>query len=580
MRVEGSGFGTSPFVTLGGADVQEFVLVTDSAIEFLAPADVVGPAALAVFNESGGRRTVLDAYFYEPLPARSYAGRWFADAPDAAGANVVVVTSAGTISGLDVSVAPLATGDIAGVLTDALGAPVVGHAVVAQRLDGTFPPVAFPSGLDGAYRIQGLAPGAWVVRTAAAADSLFFDQAWNGQASLTTATPVTVIAGETSDGVDFTLVEGGSITGNVTAAAGGGGLDGVTVFALSVPADSLRFAYAVTAGSDGAFAMRGMSPGDYQLVALSFGQGLVNEYFEESLTPAGATLVTVTTGGALAADFALDAAGAISGSVIEEGGLGPLPYVTVFAEDVDRGLVHSSSTGVDGSYLLQGLAPGNYRLEAPELGQFLGGVPTETGSPLVVVTAGVEETEKNFLGRLGETPCADPPGHGTVSGLVLGAGGAKVLRATVLLLPISGGAGTTAISGLDGRWTATCVVPGDYQVRVIATNSDLVAQFWSNAGPGGAATTFTVAAGMNVVDRDVALSRGAKLEGRVRDAATNVTLFNVPVRVVNAITGESRTTVTGPDGRWAVDRTSQGGLAPGNWKVEARPHVQQEFAAP
>lgn len=572
VRVEGSGFGSSPFVTLGGADVQEFVLVTDRAIEFVAPADVIGPAALSVFNASGGRRTVVDAYFFEPLPARSYAGRYFADSPDLAGANVVVVSTAGTISGLDLSVSALVTGEIAGLLRDGSGAPVVGHAVVAQRADGSFPPIAFPSGLDGAYRIPGLAPGAWYVRTAAGPDSLFPDQAWNASYDLATATAVSVNAGGTTEDVDFTLLEGATITGEVSSAITGAGVDGVTVFALSVPSDSLRFAYAVTAGTNGTFAMRGLAPGDYQLVAFSFGTGLVNEYFEESLTPAGATLVTVSSGTAAVADFVLDEAGSISGSVVEDGELGPLPYVSIFARDIDRGLVHSSSTGVDGTYLLQGLPPGNYQLEAPELGQFLGGFPTGAGSPIVVVTAGVEVADQNFLGRLGEEPCADPASHGTVSGLVLGAGGAKVLRATIFVSPVNGGETAVATSGLDGRYTAGCVVPGEYEVQVFATNTDLVTQAW----PGGV----TVTAGNDVIGVDFALARGAKLEGRVRDAATNATLANVPVRVTSQSTGVSRTTVTGPDGRWSADRTSAGGLGAGNWTMEARPHVQQEFAAP
>ncbi len=564
VRIEGSGFSTQPFVTLGGSSVEDFALVTADAIEIVAPPDVVGPAALTVVNAEGGRTTILDAFFYAPLDARSFDGRWFADAPDLPSANPVVVTSNETIAGLDVEVPLAVTGSIEGRVT-ALGAGLSNVTMSAQRAGAA--PVFFPTGIDGEYAIRGLAPGAYRVQTALPRESDLVDEAWDDAVDSNLGADVIVSAGAASQGIDFDLAPGGSIAGTITG--GGAGLGGVTVYAVATPSNPLQFAYATT-GTDGAFSLKGLAPGGYRVIAFAFGTGRVTEYWPDALDAANAGVVTVTAGAASDASMDLAEAGTISGSVVEEPAFGPLPQVIVIAKDVDRAIEHTSATGVDGTFRLS-LPAGNYRVRAPEIGQWLGGVTSSSGSPVLTLAAGQVLDVANFSGRLGFAPCGDP-GTGSVSGAVTGPGGAKILRAAAQLLPVNGGAFAQATSGLDGNFTADCVAPGEYSVRVVAPSSDLVRATWP--------VTLVVTSGGTIAGIDVSLARGAKLSGHVRDAATHVPLGGVPVRAVSLTTGESRTTATAPDGSWSIDRTSLGGLVPASYAVEIRAHVQSEHTPP
>ena len=558
VRIEGSGFGASPFVTLGANEVESLVLVTDEAIELVAPADRVGPASLTVVNESGGRATVVDAFFFHPLDPIAWDGRWFADAPDEASANLVVVTSSETLSQLDLALPRAATGAIAGVLTSG-GAPLAGHRVIASR--GSERLSAY-SGVDGAYRIAGLRTGAWIVTTGESLESALVDEAWPDTPDPSLAATVDV-DGNTVSGIDFELVAGGTIIGTVSG--GTSALAGVTVYAVPESPNALQFAYAST-DELGSYVLSGLAPGTYRLVAFAFGTGFANEYYGDALDPDDATPV-VSASDVVTADFELDAAGSLSGSITELSATpGPLPFVLVIAHDVDRDLDYTSATGVDGTYVVSGLPPGNYTVRAPEIGQWFPAATTSTDAQTVVVVAGQDTDAISFLGRIGDAPCDDPAGAGTVAGEVRGSLGETILRAQAQLIPVSGGDLAIAVSGLDGAWEASCVEPGEYALRIVAPSTNLVRFDWPS--------TLVVTSGGSMAGFDVELQRGARLEGRVRDAESGAAIGGAPVRVRHVPTGASRLSVTGFDGRWSADRTSQGGLAPGEWRVEGLPAVQ------
>lgn len=559
VHVQGHGFGAHPFVTFGLTAVQTLTSTSDTEIVFDAPPDQVGIANVTVVADGGGEATKLAAYFYLPLDARTYAGRFFAGATDAAHANPVVVGTAGTISGLDVELPAETTGAIAGTLTSG-GAPLTGHAVRARRVDGAFPDVPALAGVDGGWKIGGLAPGDWLVLSAEEQDSPLADLAFPGVADPALATPVTVVAGATAAGTDLDLPPGGSIDGVISGA--GVPLEGVTVYAVSAAGDPLQFRYATT-GSGGAFTLPGLAPGSYRLLSFAFGTGFVNEYWPGALDAASAGTIDVLEGLAADGSMDLDVAGSFSGQVLESPELAPLPQVELIAHDVDRGLSYFSATGVDGSWLLPGLPAGRYRVEAPEIGKFYPGVTGTSGATIVTLSAGQAIANVSLSGRLGETPCTTP-GTGAASGIVSGPAGQKVLRATALLASTSGGATAAAVSGLDGAWTADCLAPGAYSVSIVPAGTNLVR---------ADAPAIVVLPSMTTGGADVSLRRGPSIAGQVRDDSHHP-LAEALVLVSNAATGEHRTTATGADGRWSVDRASQGGLRPGSWTIEIRSSVQ------
>lgn len=558
VRIEGSGFGTKPFVTFGASNVTHLVSVSDHAIELVAPADQPGIASVSVATSNGAITTALDAYYYTPLPAKAWGGRFFANAPDISSANRVLVQSTNDhLTGIDVEVPPADAGAIAGLLLDADGAPLVGHLAVASRIDGLYPPVAFPAGVDGRYVIDGLPAGAWRVSTREDAGSELVDQAFDGALDTSVATEVDVVGGETLDGVDLTLARGGRITGVVSG--GGAPLAGVTVAAIDDAGRSLQLAYAGT-DADGRYVIDGLAEGSYRLVAFALLAGKPNTWWPDAYDPEVATPVAISGTAEATADFDLPPAATIHGTITENSAnAGPLPSVLVIAHDVDRAIDFTGASGADGTYVIGGLPDGRFRLEAPELGEFYAGVTTTAAATLVVVTAGGTAPAANWLGTLDPAPpCGDPTGTGTLTGRVAGPGDASILRADVLAV---GPASAAATTGLAGNWTIDCLAPGDYTIFVSAPGSDLVAR---TLGP------FTVTA-MSSQAADVALSHGASVEGRVHDAATHAPVAGATVRVRSDASGLLGTGFTDADGHWKVDRFSNGGIGLGAVTVEVRP---------
>jgi len=249
------------------------------------------------------------------------------------------------------------------VRSAATGAPLA-VAVEVYDAAGTFVTTTTAAAGDGRYTTPPLLPGIYFARTRNALG--FVDEAYDNQACVpcraVDGTAITVTAGATANGIDFTLDTGGRIAGTVTDDTGAG-QPGVGVFAYTPAGTQVASAMA---GSGGAYQIAtGLPPGPY-LVRTSNTAGLIDELYDDVVcppcSPADGRTVDVTAGAiAGGIDFALAAGGRIAGRVTDVSTSAPRPGVDIDVFDTGGNRVGFGTTDSAGRYLSRnGLPSGSY----------------------------------------------------------------------------------------------------------------------------------------------------------------------------------------------------------------------------
>ena len=134
----------------------------------------------------------------------------------------VTVTVGSTTSGINFALQP--GGHISGTVTNAATSePIEGASIEIYDSGGTFVATGLSTDKQGNYFIQrGLPTGIYYARTAVRSQD-FADKLYNNQTCagcvVTKGTPISVIAGSTTTGINFALEPGGSISGIITDAA-------------------------------------------------------------------------------------------------------------------------------------------------------------------------------------------------------------------------------------------------------------------------------------------------------------------------------------------------------------------------
>jgi protocatechuate 3,4-dioxygenase beta subunit len=309
-------------------------------------------------------------------------------------------------------------GAIDGRVTDATGDPIAG-------VDVTVPGANASTDAAGRYALTNVEPGTYAVYLLPPADYLRQNYGGppaarslaNGQPSLAAGyTPVTVVAGATTDGIDAQLQAGGAVAGTVTDERGRP-LSGISVRLESPESQSVLtdvFAPAPfltapggTALTDatGRYRLDGLGAGSYRV---SFaGADFVAEYYGGAQAYDAATPIAVGFGATTdGIDVRLQHAGRIAGTVTDQQGRPTDAIATAYRPD---GTAAGGSVTYDGGYAIANLAPGSYYV-------FFGGravpwesvySPTPGGSPaLVRVLSG--DTTTGIDGRQPAAPIAAP----------------------------------------------------------------------------------------------------------------------------------------------------------------------------
>lgn len=260
----------------------------------------------------------------------------------------------------------------------------------------------------------------------------------------------------------------------------------------------------------------------------------------------------------------------------------------------------TATTAADGSYLFDGLVPGSYRVQFGESGgnvRTLGDVGSDltdsdanqgsgiTGVYTLTNGQNIRNVDGGFykLATIGDRVFEDMNGDG-----VQNDGATGIVGATVQLL---NGAGTvigTTVTGADGFYNFTGLVPGDYSVQVLPAGFTATGR---NAGGNettdsdvnatGRSDVFNLESGESESRVDAGFYRGAKLGGTLfedvdGDGLQDAGEGGISGRVVELLDSAGnptgRTAVTDASGNYLFDN-----LVPGTYAVKFVPNAATPF---
>jgi hypothetical protein len=266
-------------------------------------------------------------------------------------------TSAATsISG---TVSATGGGDLAGICAEAY-------------LNGTQLASSATTAANGTYSIPGLAPGNYGVEFVPGCGGGDVASQWyNATSTGTLSAPGTLLSptvASPATGINAVMTAGTSITGTVSAAAGGADLTGICVNATPLAGTSSAGTSGITA-ADGTYTIEGLVPGNYdvEFLAGTCGGNYVTQWYNNTSSGASsmaeATAVNVASP-ATGINAAMAVSGSISGTVTGAVNGNNIPNVCLSISSTDGASGGSTTSSADGVYAVSGLAAGSYELIA------------------------------------------------------------------------------------------------------------------------------------------------------------------------------------------------------------------------
>ncbi|MCU0777853.1 MAG: carboxypeptidase regulatory-like domain-containing protein [Akkermansiaceae bacterium] len=308
-----------------------------------------------------------------------HLGEVYQNAADLAGGTDIPVAAAATTPGIDAALA--AGGRISGVVSSAVNAqPLEGIDVSFYRFDGAGWPYQGYATTDssGSYASAAMPAGQYRVEfydTASQHRSEYYDNV----TEFGDAASVTVNLLQTTGSINAALSlsgQAGVITGTITDSDTSLPLQGIFAYAYRYDTGLARYEFLAEASSDSAgnYTLENLPPGDYRVRFSDRTNGLYAQQFHPGVaTLSAASDVTLGTDDTVSGiDASMRQAQTISGTVRNESDSG-IEGVYVFirrweAANNDWFFVNATETLADGSYSLNGLAEGIYRIEFAPVG--------------------------------------------------------------------------------------------------------------------------------------------------------------------------------------------------------------------
>ena len=353
--------------------------------------------------------------------------------------------------------------------------------------------------LSGKYTINGLPNGEYTVLFSGAD---YLAQYYNGKATASEATPVSVKAGATASGVDAALEPGGKITGTVTDAAGKGALAEASVCASSSAA--LRCA---TTSASGEYTITGLPTGEYTVKFSA--STYASQYYNGAETASEATPVSVRAGLTSAGiNAALQVGAQISGKVTDGATNAAVSGALVCATgDVGVGC---DTTNASGEYTITGLATGEYTVKfsaATYIPQYWNAKANASEATPLSVIVGTTTPGVNAALHLG----------GQITGKVTDEATKGGLDSVLACATNSAGAGNCGVTNEAGEYTIGGLASGEYTVKFSAAT--YVAQYYNGKASASEATPVSVTAPKATTAVNATLHVGGQVTGKVTAAA-------------------------------------------------------------
>jgi len=368
-------------------------------------------------------------------------------------------------------------GSIAGIVTDESGNPISDIWLDTYNVDLDRWGFGFMrSELDGTYKIDGLPSGNYKVWIDA---EDYVGEHYDDALNFDDADIIIVTAPNETGGINFQLGQGGSISGIVTDESGNP-IENAWVWA-NMYDDGYGNGSPTLA--DGTYQIKGLPTGDYRVEVEV--EGYVREFYDDVLFWDDATPVSVTElNDTENINFALSVAGSITGTVTDESG-NPISDIwwDIYNVDLDRWGFGFMRSELDGTYKIDGLPSGNYKVWAGAeglVGEWYNDVLSFEDATIVSVTAPDETGGIDF--QLAE--------GGSITGIVKDESGNPLAFVDVNANLWDGGWGTGTQTRQDGTYELVGIPIGDY--RVVAWKEGYQRQYWDHVHQWGDATPVAV----------------------------------------------------------------------------------------
>ena len=353
--------------------------------------------------------------------------------------------------------------------------------------------------VSGKYTINGLPGGEYTVLFS---DTDYLAQYYNGKATASEATPVSVKAGATVSNVDAALEPGGKITGTVTDAVGKAAIAEASVCASS--SSALRCA---TTNANGEYTITGLPSGEYTVKYSA--STYASQYYNGGETPSEATPVPVTAGVTSAGiNAALQVGAQISGKVTDSTTSAAVSGALVCASgDVGVGC---DTTNSSGEYTITGLATGEYTVKfsaSTYIAQYWNGKANASEATVLPITVGTTTPGVNAALHVG----------GRITGVVTDEATKAGLDGVLACATNSSGGGNCGVTNEAGEYTISGLASGEYTVKFSAAT--YVTQYFDGKASASEATPVSVTAPATRSAVDATLHVGAQITGKVTAAA-------------------------------------------------------------